>query len=388
MDTSVKVIDVDTHLLEPPTLWTDRMSPRWGDLIPHVVLDEDQQVEVWVMGGEKLMAVGGAAQAGWKDFAPICPPRWADADPATWDPKARLARMDADGIYAEVLYPNIAMFRSGTIRGSESHDFQLQMIQAYNDYQTEFCSEDPDRLLPVTSLPFWDMDETLAEIERCSAFGHRGLVFSQAPSGFGLPHLTDRHWDPLWATAQEMGLPINFHIGTANMTGLDEVMPAANGIHANYASRGVWLFQTNAKTISQVICSGICHRFPALKFVSVESGIGWIPFALEAMDWQWRNCGVSHEHPEYDLLPSEYFRRQFYGCFWFEESVAISTIEAIGADNIMYETDYPHPTSMSPGPGSAALRPDEYIRRTLGDLPEETLRKVLHDNAARLYGVG
>ena len=119
--------------------------------------------------------------------------------------------------------------------------------------------------------------------------------------------------------------------------------------------------------------------------MSVESGIGWIPFALEALDWQWRNCGVHKEHPEYELLPSEYFRRQIYGCFWFERDSALSALEQVGADNVLYETDYPHPTSMSPGPASDAQRPDEYLREVFSGLDRDSMRKVLHDNAARIY---
>jgi predicted TIM-barrel fold metal-dependent hydrolase len=118
--------------------------------------------------------------------------------------------------------------------------------------------------------------------------------------------------------------------------------------------------------------------------VSVESGIGWVPFLLEALDWQWENYGVRREHPEMDLKPSEYFRRQIYSCFWFEEQSALSVIDQF-ADNILYETDYPHPTSMSPGPASIARVPRDYIRETLGGLPDATLVKVLHDNAARVY---
>ena len=116
--------------------------------------------------------------------------------------------------------------------------------------------------------------------------------------------------------------------------------------------------------------------------MSVESGVGWIPFALEALDWQWRNCGVHLEHPEYDLLPSEYFRRQIYGCFWFERDSAVAAIDQIGADNVLYETDFPHPTSMSPGPASVAQRPDDYLRSNFAHLDETSLRKILHDNAS------
>ena len=117
---------------------------------------------------------------------------------------------------------------------------------------------------------------------------------------------------------------------------------------------------------------------------AVESGAGWIPSVLDTFDWQWENNWVRSEHPEYELKPSEYFRRQIYSCFWFEESGIRNAIE-LYPDNMLYETDYPHPTSMSPGPKSIAERPQEYANRVLGSLPEETLAKILHDNAAAIY---
>jgi predicted TIM-barrel fold metal-dependent hydrolase len=136
-----------------------------------------------------------------------------------------------------------------------------------------------------------------------------------------------------------------------------------------------------------IILSGMCHRFPKLNFVSVESGVGWVPFVLEALDWQWLNSGCQKEHPEMDLLPSEYFKRQCYACFWFEEDSARKAIESIGADNLLYETDFPHPTSMSPGPNSVALMPKDFVEANLSSLPEDDLLKVLQTNSAKLYHV-
>jgi len=114
--------------------------------------------------------------------------------------------------------------------------------------------------------------------------------------------------------------------------------------------------------------------------------VGWLPFLISGLDWMWTECRVVDEHPEYDLLPSEYFKRQVYGCFWFERGELLDTaIELLGADNVLYETDFPHPTSMSPGPASEAVAPKEFIARNLAHLPDDVARKILHDNAARLY---
>jgi predicted TIM-barrel fold metal-dependent hydrolase len=136
-----------------------------------------------------------------------------------------------------------------------------------------------------------------------------------------------------------------------------------------------------------MIVGGVCHRFPRLNIVSVESGIGWIPYLLEALDWQWVNSGVPQEHPEMDLLPSEYFKRQVYGCFWFERGPGVAAIDLVGPDNFLFESDFPHPTSMSPGPKSIAEPPLEYFEHHYGQFPADVKRKLLHDNAARVYHV-
>ncbi len=383
----IPIIDTDTHVVEPPDLWTSRLSTdKWGDRVPHVVWDEARQEEVWVIGGKVISAAVSAAMAGWHEHPPFHPRRWADANPDTYDTSRRLGMMDDYGVRSQLLYPNVAVFNAKSIIGLHDEELQLACVQAYNDYLLDWAGSDRDRLVAMACLPYWDLDKTLAEIERVAAAGHKGLVFTQDPSAFGLPMLTDRYWDPMWASAQEKGLPINFHIasGEVDINGFGH---PDNGQHANYAMMGITYFMGNAKTLAQLTCGGICHRFPDLKFVSVESGIGWIPFAIDGLDWQWKNCGVFKEHPEYDLLPSEYFKRQIYGCFWFERDTALSAIDYLGPDNVLYETDFPHPTSMSPGPASDAQRPDDYIRDHLSGLPEATLRKVLHDNAAKLYGL-
>jgi uncharacterized protein len=381
----IPIIDADTHVVEPPDLWTSRMSTeRWGDQVPHVQWDARAEEEAWFSGQIRLGAVGAAAMAGWHEHPPFHPRTWADADRAAWDATTRLALMDTYGIQSQILYPNVAVFDARSILQMKDPELQLDCIRAYNDFLIEWGSVAPSRYIAMASLPFWSLEETLKEIDRCAANGHKGVIFTQDPAFFGLPGLTDRSWDPMWASAQEKELPVNFHIASGDIDAFNVGDPQ-NGAHANYAAMGVSFFMGNARTIAQLITGGICHRFPKLNFVSVESGIGWIPFALEALDWQWLNCGVPQEHPEYDLLPSEYFRRQIYGCFWFERDSAHHAFAQLGVDNVLYETDFPHPTSMSPGPASTAVRPDEYLMANFAGVDEVSLRKILHDNAARIY---
>jgi predicted TIM-barrel fold metal-dependent hydrolase len=140
----------------------------------------------------------------------------------------------------------------------------------------------------------------------------------------------------------------------------------------------------NGKIISQITCGGICERFPKLNFVSVESGVGWLPYLLQGLDYQWLNCGAHKENPHMKLLPSEYFKRQVYGCFWFEKGLK-PAIDFLGADNILYETDFPHPTSMSPGPATSALAPGDYMEEVFEGVAREDIGKIVHGNAARIY---
>jgi predicted TIM-barrel fold metal-dependent hydrolase len=215
--------------------------------------------------------------------------------------------------------------------------------------------------------------------------GHRGVVFSSHPDRYEQPYLADTHWDPIWAAAQELGMSVNFHIGSGGTDDVFGNVYEGNGRRINYVISSSQIFMTNATAIADVIVSGMTHRFPDLKFVSVESGVGWVPFFLQSLDWQWCNAGMQKYYPE-RLLPSEYFRRQFYCSFWFEDKKTIEyALASLGEDNILFETDYPHSTCQAPGPASFGVPAHEYIDQVLTGLPEQTVRKLLHDNAAALY---
>src|SRR5262249_40426911 len=158
---------------------------------------------------------------------------------------------------------------------------------AYNDFLSDYCAEDPKRLIALTAVPFWDIERAAQEIERCANMGHRGILFTHAPDSFGQPFFGDPHWTPLWEVCQEIGLPVNFHIGSGNVTMITNTMQwyAGNGLQTNTAKSTAQAFLSNAHGVMEVIGSGVCHRYPRLNFVSVESGVGWIPFVLESMNW-------------------------------------------------------------------------------------------------------
>ncbi len=378
-----KVIDVDTHITEPAGVWTDRVASKWGDKIPHVKQLEGR--DVWFINGEPAGAPGPVTMAGHTGTFPDVPMGYDDIPAASYDAHARLKLMDEENIHAMVLYPNVGGFGSGSFLKLGEPELMLDCVRAYNDFLVDWASADLNRLLPVIALPFWDVEECVKEIERSAAKGHRAVLFGSRPETFGQPVLAHKHWDPVWAATRDAGLPISFHIGSGDLT--DIVNDRAEmGAKANFARGGSLALLDNQACLANLIFGGVCARFPDLDFVSVESGVGWLSCVLEMFDWQWTNGDVAKEHPEYDLIPSEYFERQIYGSFWFEKRDIANSINKF-PKNLMWETDYPHPTSQYPSPNSSAVRPGDYAQEVLEGLDEAVVRDILQDTPARLYNV-
>jgi predicted TIM-barrel fold metal-dependent hydrolase len=236
--------------------------------------------------------------------------------------------------------------------------------------------------LPITSIPFWDVSAAVKEVRRCATMGHKGILFTGEPQYYGLPLIGDPHWNPLWEVACELDLPLSFHIGSGDMTeGLVNNRIKTYGKMAAFTELAVDIFLRNGLQLNDLLMSGVLARYPKIKFVSVESGIGWIPFALEALDYQFKGNSVSQEHPEFDRLPSEYFATNVYACYWFEQTAPRRLIDKIGVDNVLFETDFPHPTSLY---GEEVFA---RIKGGLSDCEESVRRKILWDNSEKLYKV-
>ena len=383
---SIPIIDTDSHVSEPEDLWTSRVSKKWGDYVPHVEPGPNG-FDRWFVGSDVSMPTGMLASVGWPELFPSHPPTLKEADPGSYDPHARLERLDENGIQAQLIYPNLV--------GFFAHQFMkldpalgLECTRAYNDFLTEFCSADPKRLIVLTTLPFWDLEASVAEMERCKANGHKGVLFAHTFETLGLPNLPDPHWAPILDAAQSLKLPVNFHtaFGAASEARVKDLFAEELAMpRVEIAAQSANTMMSNSRAIMMLTLRGVCERYPRLNFVSVESGVGWIPFLLQALDWQWENNGLPADHPGW-LRPSEYFHRQIYATMWFE-TPAIEHVVAF-QDNIMWESDYPHPTAQWPTPTSSAPLPAaQAVEKSFSGVPPEIQAKVLNGNAARIYGL-
>ena len=178
-----RVIDTDTHITEPADLWTSRVSSKWGDRVPHI--RQLGTKDVWMVGDKIVGAPGAYSVAGFDGTIPDFPDGYADIHPSMLEPRARLAHMDREGIYAQVLYPNVGGFGSGAFLKLEEPELMLECLRAYNDFLADWTSADPRRLVPVMAMPFWDVQACVREIERSAAKGHRAVLFCGQPQLFG-----------------------------------------------------------------------------------------------------------------------------------------------------------------------------------------------------------
>jgi len=373
------IVDADTHLTEPPDVWTSRVPRRLVEHVPHVERNVDGK-DVWVLDGQSFYTIGMTATAGWDKPFPDGPPTYDECHPASYDASARLRYMDEVGIWAQVLYPNVAGFGSQRFLSIPDDELKLVCVRAYNDFLRDWASADHRRLITIMTTPFWDVDAAVVEVQRCADAGHRGILFTGEPQRFGLPHLGERHWDALWSVAQEAGLPVHFHIGSGDTaSSFTPVRIAAHGSAATYAYTSVEMFLKNGLQVADLLTSGVLPRFPELRFVSVESGIGWIPFVLEAVDHSYLEARPGRS-TEWELLPSEYFARQVYACYWFETAAPTHLLDEIPVDNVLFETDFPHPTCLY---GNVRER----IEASLSGVDDDVRRKILFANGARLYGI-
>ena len=381
----VQVVDADTHLTEAHDLWTSRAPAAYRDRVPHV--EEVDGQPTWVVDGTPLGFAGGGGvidtegeKYAFSDSMIVWP--IDKVHRAAWDPKARLEVMDECGIHAQVLFPNsIGLGGQGLAGATEDEGLRRACIEIYNDSRAELQAESGNRFLPMPVLPAWDVAACVQEAERVAGLGMRGVNLTSDPQDLGAPDLANPAWDALWEVCADLQLPVHFHIG-ASLTAMNfygNYFWASQDEYVKPAIGGSMLFIGNARVVINTVFAGIFDRHPKLKMVSVESGVGWVPFILETMDYElWENAPV--QAARLKRMPSEYFKDHWYATFWFEQNRGDvqGLIDSVGEDNVLFETDFPHPTCLYPGPL-------ETIAEKMATLRPETRRKVMGENAAKLY---
>ena len=302
--------------------------------------------------------------------------------------------MDTMGIYAAILYPNAVGFASNHIFAIEDIDVRTAVLEIYNDWLIDVQDESNSRLFPQAMLPIWDMDFTIAEMERLLRKGMKGFTLTDKPEMLGMPELIDPYFSPMWDLFNESEAVANFHIssGARREDGQNAQLVRAGlvggkndkvwdffGPQRRMAISATQAYMSNVRIISNLCMSDLFDRYPRVKIVSAESGIGWIPFVLEALEYQLDQMVTDpRERSLQKRRPTDYFRDHLYATFWFETAGPSKLMAEIGVGNVLIETDVPHPTCLYPGAR-------EHFAEVMGQLAPDVRRRVLQDNAAELY---
>jgi uncharacterized protein len=382
-----RILDSDTHCVEKPDVWTSRLPKAWGDQVMHMGFDEKTQREMWYVGDVSVNhgwpnAFYGTDPGGAKDVRRN-PPTMARVHPSCYDAKARAKVMDEWGVEVAVLYPNGAGFALEPFLNHNDPEIAAAHLSAYNDFLLEeWCAAMPGRFIPMAVVSYWDVPRAVKEIERIAGKGFGGIVTTGVPQLHGQPYLRDRHWDRFWAAAQEAGLPFAFHVANGDPTPFQaEELVSQEDVNVTETRVSFDMYVDNAIQTMDLLMSGVLHRYPRLKFIISESGLGWVPFMLEAADERFKRQKV--RLPEFgDMLPSQFFFRQIFVNTFFEH-LTDWHIEHCGRNNIMFQTDIPHPPAWYSG-GSTDFENDA-VNFTAGNLNPQDRHRVLWQNGADLY---
>jgi len=409
----LRYIDSDGHILEHPTAMPDYAPAEYRDRIWHI--ETDEQGEEWLVYNGNRMPANGLAAAGTagmsdEDRAKAFrgEMRYTEVRPAAYNAKARLQDMDQDGIDLAVLYPTMLL----GLQSLHDVDFAEAQARAYNNWVSDHTQEGEGRLFAAGAIPPMhsraDVERVAAEIRRVATLPGMVSVFGRPNPSVEWRFFNDPVYDPIWQALSDTGLPLALHpFLSPDLPGacqglrlarprnddgsyVDDFDPFAvdERLDNPEARRRSVLFTqaiANPVDVMMSICyltaGGVCERFPEAKFIFLEANGGWLVPWLERLDhhvkkFQW-------EVPELKLLPSEYFRRQCWISFDPDEAMLRTTAESplVGADRIIWASDYPHPDAKFPGV-------TEELAEALEGLGFEQQRQITSESAVALYGIG
>jgi len=359
-----RIISADSHVTEPPDTYIERIDRRFADQAPHLVSDEEHG-DLYVIPGMKSPVPMGLVAAAGKPAEEIrvLGTRFEELHRGGWDPDARIADQDRDGVAGEIIYPTVGM----QICNHRDLDFKRACFDAYNLWMAEYCAAHPDRLFGVGQTAVRTPEEAVQDLVRIHELGLRGVML---PGNPGVEDYDSPAYDRLWAAAVEIGMPLSFHVLTTR-----ETAPTRGPRLNSFMS----IIRANQDVIGTLIFSGVFERHPALKVVCVEADAGWVPHFMYRMDHAFKR----HRHwltaGALSRLPSEYFRDNVYTTFQ-DDWVAFQVADLLNVERLMWANDFPH--SDSTWPWSRQM-----LEEHTGELTEHERRRILHDNVVELYGL-
>jgi len=370
------LVSSDSHANLHKDAFLERMSAvAWGDRIPQVreVEQDGSLVERWVVHGKPVSrrGVANCAAAMGDPLRRTYPQRWEEVPPTVYDPAKRLQALDADRVDGEVLFFNDPV-DSATLPFQGEPEFELACVRAYNDALAQW-RQVSDRYIPLALIPYRSgVDAAVAEVRRAAGIGHLGIVMVAEPSMTmpGLPHFNDPRWDPLWAICQELDIPINWH-AHAGIRLLPERW------QGHQALRRTAAFSVQPQFVANFALSGVADRFPRLKLICAETGVGWLHHVIQACDQVWERNRLWTEGVW--TRPSDVVRRQVWANFWYERA-GVAGRAPLGS-HLMWASDYPHGTSTYPDSW-------QLVDAVLDGVDPDSRAGLLYRNALSVYNLG
>jgi predicted TIM-barrel fold metal-dependent hydrolase len=374
------IVSADSHVMEPANLWTERLDTALRDRAPSVIENPEEGPKfLFVAEGAPPFPVAGgfAAGASGKELKDLMDKGYEAARPSGWDPVERIKDQEVDGVDAEILYPTLGMSCFGIPDGA----LQRACFAAYNGWLAEYTSHDPRRLYGIGLVSLEDVKSACEDIEAIAKQGMRGAMIWGAPPE-DRPY-NDIRYDAFWQAASDLRLPVSLHIIASRgrqSSSLGNVTQPQQLGRANMAA-GIWymtVIHEIQQSIAQLVFGGVLERFPDLRIVSAENDTGWLPHFLYRADHAYEKYkGMQPDplpHP-----PSFYLERQVWATFQ-DDPVGPHTHEIFGADNYMWASDFPHSDSTFPDS-------HQWIEKNFENVPADVRRKIVYENAVKLYGM-
>ncbi len=358
------VISADSHITEPAETYIDHIESRWREKAPRMVRDEKAGDVFVVDGMERPIPMGLVAAAGKPaEEIRIDGVLFQDMHRGGWDPEARLAEQDRDGVRAEVIYPTVGM----VICNHPDLDYKKACFDAYNRWITAYCAAHPERLLGVGQTAMRTPEDGIRDLQAIAALGLRGVMMPGHP---GVEDYDSPRYDDFWRAAIDLGIPLSFHILTTRGE-------AARGPLMN---NFLTIVRGCQDIMGTLVLGGVFERHPALRVVCVEADAGWVPHYMYRLDHAYkRHRNWLPPGQKLSRLPSEYFRENIYVTFQ-DDWVAFKTADLMNWRRLMWANDFPHSDSTWPWS-------QELLARHKADLSVPQADAILGGNVAELYGI-